>query len=804
MFSHFKRFVYCYAKIANLAIITAVIVIAFFGLNLNKEANAASVLSAGDIYIISVNSDNAYISGSTTANSNGFSFVSRVDLDAGAQIWFTDKGWDGSLATPFWRNTAGEGALRYTVPAGGISAGTIVRYDDTMIPTIPSSGSSTWDMYNINGATGAINLSVSAGNTFDPATAGDNILIFQGSPASPNFLFGIGWSAATTWISSGTPTANNSWIPSSLSAAGGTIVNLGSPDNYQYKCSSPGIFSTDFASNLQSATNWNSNDATAYGSMPGSCVFDASRPTPTITQTAGQNDPTNVSSISFTITFDQAIDPASFINSDITISGTGSATISSLTTTDNITWTLNLTATSEGTVVVTLPAARVTDPNLNPNLASVNTDNSVLYDITNPATLAATDLASSSDSGVSDSDNITNDTTPTFTGSCTDGDTIELVISGSPVTPTAICASGTYSITLDNALAEADYSIYVTATDPAKNKSADSASLNFTVDTTGPACSLSSQNTFETSPAIEGTIDDAGAEITITVEGNTYPVTNNGGTWQLASGIISPALNIGQTYAVNIDCMDVAGNQTYTSGQTLLVQRHIDLAVNTQLMTTGVINAGSSAEYQITLTNLDPTYTADIANTFFYILVPDVLVASAGSGQVLPTDNPNMECFNYSPTGDLDELWHQYPNHYVIVCGALSGTNVGPGQTVKFNLPFTAESDLPDGTTLSTLIFDESDIEIDSSIIDDAANSGNDFYALSLNNISKAIYRIPVTNGGTTTPTTTITTGTSAAVSQKLSQLASTGQNQSTYLAAATLATIVGLAALAKKHRLKL
>ena len=73
MFSHFKRFVYCYAKIANLAIITAVIVIAFFGLNLNKEANAASVLSAGDIYIISVNSDNA---NPDTANPDNVKFIS--------------------------------------------------------------------------------------------------------------------------------------------------------------------------------------------------------------------------------------------------------------------------------------------------------------------------------------------------------------------------------------------------------------------------------------------------------------------------------------------------------------------------------------------------------------------------------------------------------------------------------------------------------------------------------------------------------------------------------------------------------
>lgn len=60
--------------------------------------------------------------------------------------------------------------LRYTVPAGGISAGTIVYYDDTLIPTLPTSGSAIWDMYTVS-STGLTILATNSSNGFDPANA---------------------------------------------------------------------------------------------------------------------------------------------------------------------------------------------------------------------------------------------------------------------------------------------------------------------------------------------------------------------------------------------------------------------------------------------------------------------------------------------------------------------------------------------------------------------------------------------------------------------------------------------------------
>ena len=258
---------------------------------------AATTLLPGDLVVITANASGTYPS------TNGFDFVSRVDLDPGTVINFTDKGWDGSLGTPFWRNTAAEGVVRYTVPAS-IPAGTVVHFDDSLIASSPG----TWDMFSIDPITGAFGVA-SGANVMDFATGGDNLLAFQGTGAAPVFLYGIGWAAGTTWISSGTPTANNSWAPAPLSIGANTIVSLGSGANKQYNCTVLGMYASSFLTSLNTAANWNSG-ASIYGTS--TCAFDATQPTVTINQSGGQIDPTNNSTINFTIVFSEAINPATF------------------------------------------------------------------------------------------------------------------------------------------------------------------------------------------------------------------------------------------------------------------------------------------------------------------------------------------------------------------------------------------------------------------------------------------------------------------------------------------------------------
>ena len=108
----------------------------------------------------------------------------------------------------------------------------------------------------------------------------------------------------------------------------------------------------------------------------------------TINQSNGQFDPTAVNSASFTIIFDQEIDPASFLSTDITLTGT-SGTVTSFTTTtvvetQNIVWTAIVTGMTTGdTVVATLDANKVlTVSGGVGNLASSSRNNSITYDAT--------------------------------------------------------------------------------------------------------------------------------------------------------------------------------------------------------------------------------------------------------------------------------------------------------------------------------------------------------------------------------------------------------------------------------------
>jgi hypothetical protein len=93
------------------------------------------------------------------------------------------------------------------------------------------------------------------------------------------------------------------------------------------------------------------------------------------------------------------------------------------------------------------------------------------------------DMTSDTDSGNSNADNITNDTTPTFTGSCTNGQTVTLYVDGQAVTPSQVCANGSYSITPTNPIAGGNHTVSATFAN-ASGESAQGPALGFTIDAT--------------------------------------------------------------------------------------------------------------------------------------------------------------------------------------------------------------------------------------------------------------------------------------------------------------------------------
>ncbi|WP_040392170.1 S-layer family protein, partial [Cellvibrio sp. BR] len=106
-----------------------------------------------------------------------------------------------------------------------------------------------------------------------------------------------------------------------------------------------------------------------------------------------------------------------------------------------------------------------------------------------PAAPAAADLLAASDSGASDTDDLTSNTTPTLTGTAEPNSTVTLTSDLDGVVGTAVAdGAGDWSITAST-LSPGVHSLTTTATDAADNVSTLSAALSITVDNQAPTLS---------------------------------------------------------------------------------------------------------------------------------------------------------------------------------------------------------------------------------------------------------------------------------------------------------------------------
>lgn len=198
----------------------------------------------------------------------------------------------------------------------------------------------------------------------------------------------------------------------------------------------------------------------------------------------------------------------------------------------------------------------------------------VTTDTLAPAAPTAPDMTAGTDTGASTSDNITNNTTPTFTGTAESGATVTLYdTDGTTSLGTATATGGTWSIT-SSVLTQGVHTLTVKATDAAGNQGAASTSLSVTVDTTAPT--LSSTNPLDNATGVafnaslgltfneavargagnlvlrQGGVDVetiAAASGTVQISGSTLTVSPN------MAGNTAYALRVGNTAVT-----DLAGN----------------------------------------------------------------------------------------------------------------------------------------------------------------------------------------------------------------------------------------------------
>ncbi|WP_140425439.1 ice-binding family protein, partial [Cryobacterium sp. N21] len=152
---------------------------------------------------------------------------------------------------------------------------------------------------------------------------------------------------------------------------------------------------------------------------------------------------------------------------------------------------------------------------------------------------------------------LTNDSTPTISGTtdAPDGSAVSVLIDG--VTATSTVTEGAFSVPVTNLGADGSYAAVVTIT---VTGATGTASQTITLDTTAPTVAIaggSSLTTADGTPTISGTTDaPVGTLITVVVAGQTLTATVvAGGTWSVTAAAL-----VEGGHTVTVSVTDVAGN----------------------------------------------------------------------------------------------------------------------------------------------------------------------------------------------------------------------------------------------------
>ncbi len=212
---------------------------------------AQSYLDAGDIVFLAANSDAP----------DTFAFAPLVNIAAGTVIHFSDNS-RTSTATDYaaWRlnNGAFSETPYYTwVASTAVTAGTRISIPDTVH--------------------GGIGL----------ATAGDNLFAFQGDIYNPRFVSAIGWTSASPFITTGTASANNSYLPSSLTLGTNAVSITANQDNTGYNGITTSGTTAALRTAVNTAGNWTSSETVVQSGPALLTISDAATATDATKQLMG-------------------------------------------------------------------------------------------------------------------------------------------------------------------------------------------------------------------------------------------------------------------------------------------------------------------------------------------------------------------------------------------------------------------------------------------------------------------------------------------------------------------------------------
>jgi len=511
-----------------------------------------------------------------------------------------------SVAASTYTDTAGNN--------GGAGSPITLSYD-TLAPPAPS--------------TPALASASDSGISNSDAITDSTTPTFSGTAAA-NSTIKLYDSNGTTVVGTGTSDGSGSWSITTVLAANGVHTVRAK--------------ATDMAGNTSNASGGTS------------VTIDTTAPTLAITSSVATLKTGETAAVTFTFSEDPG---AGFTwdgsSGSVTVTGgtLGAISGSGLTRTATFTPTAS---TNIGNASISVAASSYTDKA--GNAGGAGSPMTISYDTLTPATPSLPVLASASDSGVSNSDAITNILTPTLTGTAEAGTTVKLYdTNGTTLLGTTVATGGTWSIT-SNTLAEGAHALKAAATDAAGNVSVLSFGLAVTIDTTAPAPpsgpilaaasdsgTLGDGITSVNTPSVSGTAD-ANSKVSLYDSDGTTMLGTTTASGTGAWSVVSNTLSLG-SHTLTVKQTDIAGNASVASAALTLSIIAVPSAPGTPsapsnlvdgvpVVTTTVVLPGGVTGTLLTI----PTVPAGAGASVGAANVADIPLVTSGSTVLLTSQVP--------------------------------------------------------------------------------------------------------------------------------------------------------------------
>ncbi|MBK3734600.1 DUF4347 domain-containing protein, partial [Azospirillum brasilense] len=622
-------------------------------------------------------------------------------------------------ATPVVSGTA-EADSTVTVTIGGATYTTTATngsWSINLATAVPATGSLS---LNANGSNPvSVTATDAAGNISTAAT--QSLVVDTTAPAAPT-VTSSAFTNNTTPTIAGTAEAGSTVTVSVGGATYTTTATNGGTWDIDLATATPTTGTLSLLPNVPVPVVATATDPAGNPSSPGTQMLTI--------DTVAPNAPA-VSSPALSNSTTPTITGTAEAGSTVTVS-IGGATYT--TTATNGTWSIDLATTTPTSGSLSLNAngtnavsATATDAAGNTSTAGTQT---LTIDTTAPTAPVVTSAA------------LTNNATPTITGTAEAGSTVTVSVGGATYTTTAT-NGGTWTLNLATATptagsltldANGSNAISATATDAAGNVST-AGTQSLTIDTTAPnAPAVTTALTNSAAPTIDGTAE-AGSTVTVSVGGATYTTTATNGTWSINLATATPAtgtlsLNANGANPVSATATDAAGNTSTAGTQTLTIDT---TAPNSPTVTSAVLS-NSTTPILTGTAETGSTVTVSVGGATY------TTTATNGTWSInLATDTPAAGSLSLNANG----------TNTVSATATDAAGNVSAPGTQSLTIDTTA----PNAPTVTTALSNST-----TPTLTGAAEAGSTVTVT----VGGATYATTATNGGTWTldlATATPTTG---------------------------------------------